>query len=176
MFPKFDAKKCHVKKVAWKLHDTLMMQYFPVQVLSSEQHFGPRHSFLSQYDYLGKEKEMVFHDYCIYLNKFWWDIKKCQKMPKRAWHFCFFQKMPWGLKKCQICIFGTKNAKLATMKEDTSHLTLHSSLWHACAASCPRPPSPRRRDVSREDTGVVFWLQPTWRSRRKLFPSQSADP
>ncbi len=36
-------------------------------------------------------------------------------MPKRAWHFYFFQKCQEVSKKTKFAVFGTKNAKLATM-------------------------------------------------------------
>ncbi len=52
--------------------------------------------FLSQHDYLREEKIMGFK---WLLHIFIYILMGHQKMPKRAWHFCFFQKMPWGLKK-----------------------------------------------------------------------------
>ncbi len=46
-----------------KLHENFMilcwcsiLYDFPVQVPSSEQHFAPKHYFLSQHDYLREEK------------------------------------------------------------------------------------------------------------------------
>ncbi len=107
IFPKFDAKKWIFKKVAWKLHDTLLMQYFIWFSCTSTKFratFCTQALFFVTTWLLKRRKKMSFYYYCIYLYNFL-GHQKCQKMPKRVWHFCFFQKMPWGLIKGQNCVF-----------------------------------------------------------------------
>ncbi len=93
MFPKFDAKSACLKK----LHENFIIVCwcsifydFPVQVQSSEQHSAPKHVFVKTW-LLERKKNRFFMIIAFIFIKFD-GTKNCQKMPNRAWHFCFFQK------------------------------------------------------------------------------------